>query len=653
MQERCYPADWTVPHSPVSGPEATWVLLQSLLLVNWSWDLFVWDLRELLRLLTARPAEFNYLFLTVHLKARAAYLAAMGPFDCPQQTILIGIGSKRVQFAGIYYRLLLPVLREVLDSEEGAKLIGDREERLFQLAIREVERRYIDILQVIALELEMSEVIHGHSIESWVTGTEVRNGKRVSALPGPVDVRVNMQRYGRHRLVGPNARDMVRKILKREAVRTFLQRTGVMSRTDIEFEKLSRCAKARNYWTVKYGDLEVEFYMTLTNTEKTTLYVVCADRTMRIHQRNGVPPGSKPTMIEVTDVSGTGEDLYLVTFDNGSVGIYAIDFRPHKEKEHDHVPEDVLRMPRGGKTKSAERIQPSEVTGHVPEGGSQNTEPEAGLVDGKVGEDAVPTVEDTAGAADKAEVPDEPQREVEGVRREAAGAAAPGPRHLIQRGVNTWRVVFDGVELPGLGKDRGMFFVAYLAGHAGADPIHALELEAKVSRFYRKDCGLTDIVDPDSEALVAVDAEAVFDERDLNLDNDRMAELLREEERKAMATIDNPKASRTAKVDALKKVEAIGAYRLNRFGKNSSPATDAVRRVRTAIDRLGVAMEETMPGDAQQAQAVAAFAEYVRKHIRDASANLWPKAGLRSRKAKWQPGHFQCNTVEGIDWVVT
>ena len=52
-------------------------------------------------------------------------------------------------------------------------------------------------------------------------------------------------------------------------------------------------------------------------------------------------------------------------------------------------------------------------------------------------------------------------------------------------------------------------------------------------------------------------------------------------------------------------------------------------------------------------QAVAAFAEYVRKHIRDASANLWPKAGLRSRKAKWQPGHFQCNTVEGIDWVVT
>lgn len=636
MHERCYPADWTVPHSPVSGPEATWALLQSLLLVNWSWDLFVWDLRELLRLLTARPAEFNYLFLTVHLKARAAYLAAMGPFDCPQQTILIGIGSKRVQFAGIYYRLLLPVLREVLDSEEGAKLIGDREERLFQLAIREMERRYIEILTVIALELDMSEMIHGHSIESWVTGTEIRNGKRVSALPGPVDVRVNMQRYGRHRLVGPNARDMVRKILKREAVRTFLQRTGVMSRTDIEFEKLSRCAKAKNYWTVKYGDLEVEFYMTLTNTEKTTLYVVCADRTLRIHQRNGVPPGSKPTMIEVTDASDTGEDLYLVTFDNGCVGIYAIDFRPHKKEEHDHVPEDVLRKP-------GTRSQNSGVR-------SQNAD--SGMADGNAGGNADPAVESTAATADATGLPAEPGQQIESVGCEVAGAAAPGPRHLIQRGVNTWRVVFDGVELPGLGKDRGMFFVAYLAGHAGADPIHALELEAKVSRFYRKDCGLTDIVDPDSEALVAVDAEAVFDERDLNLDNDRMAELLREEERKAMATIDNPKASRTAKVDALKKVEAIGAYRLNRFGKNSSPATDAVRRVRTAIDRLGVALEETMPGDVQQAQAVAAFAEYVRKHIRDASANLWPKAGLRSRKAKWQPGHFQCNTVEGIDWVV-
>ena len=242
-----------------------------------------------------------------------------------------------------------------------------------------------------------------------------------------------------------------------------------------------------------------------------------------------------------------------------------------------------------------------------------------------------------------------------GVGREArrpTGGVPPVARYVIQRGVNTWRVIFDGVELPGLGKDRGMFFVAYLVGHAGGDPIHALELEAKVSRYYRKDCGLTEIVDPDRDEPVAVDAEAVMVERDLNMDNERLAELLRQEERKSLAIVENPKASPVAKAEALKNVEAIRLCRLNRFGKNSSPANDAARRVRTAVDRLIDVLGEMTPSDAKQAKAVVAFAVYVRMHVREASAALWPKAGLRSRKAKWQPGHFRCEQVEGIDWVV-
>ena len=96
MQERAYAADWNVPHPPVTSVESTWELLQSQLMVNWGWDLFIWDLQELLRLLTKTPAEFDYLFITNFLKARAAYLACHGPFACPQQMIVMGLGAVQV-----------------------------------------------------------------------------------------------------------------------------------------------------------------------------------------------------------------------------------------------------------------------------------------------------------------------------------------------------------------------------------------------------------------------------------------------------------------------------------------------------------------------------------------------------------------------------
>ena len=118
MHERCA-ADWYVPYVAELSPDETWNLLRAQLLVQWNWDLFIWDLRELLRLLTTAPAEFDYLFLTYFLKARAAYLAATGPFDFTQQDILIGIGTKRVQFATIYYRLLLAKLRLVTTKTLG------------------------------------------------------------------------------------------------------------------------------------------------------------------------------------------------------------------------------------------------------------------------------------------------------------------------------------------------------------------------------------------------------------------------------------------------------------------------------------------------------------------------------------------------------
>jgi hypothetical protein len=345
VRERPFVAAWSVMYPTPPEADQTWRLLQSMLLVAWNWDRFIWDLRELLRLLTTAPSEFNYLFVTDSLRARAAYLAANGAFDCTQQDILLGLGRHNVQFTSIYYRLLVGMLREVLGSEAGAQMIRDGEERLFMLAIKRVEGQYIEILQVIALDPDGDEEIHGHSLKSWISGEVLCDGRFQSAVPEDVNVRVVVQRCGRHRLVRPTARDMVRKIKRCEAFRSYLQRAGDMRRNDIEAEKLSLRPKIEGYQLVKYGDLEFQYYLTLTNDSKATLYVVCADRTMRIHEQNGVPPGTCPTAIGVFDTGGGDEDLYVVTFDSGAVGVYTIDFRPHKQEEHEHVPDILLKTP--------------------------------------------------------------------------------------------------------------------------------------------------------------------------------------------------------------------------------------------------------------------------------------------------------------------
>ncbi len=69
----CYLAEWGVNPPESNHPQATWNHVKSHLICRWSWDHFVWDLPELNRLLRTRPSEFNYLYVTRHLKARAAY----------------------------------------------------------------------------------------------------------------------------------------------------------------------------------------------------------------------------------------------------------------------------------------------------------------------------------------------------------------------------------------------------------------------------------------------------------------------------------------------------------------------------------------------------------------------------------------------------
>jgi tRNA 2-selenouridine synthase SelU len=221
--------------------------------------------------------------------------------------------------------------------------------------------------------------------------------------------------------------------------------------------------------------------------------------------------------------------------------------------------------------------------------------------------------------------------------------------YAISRGLGTWRVIFAGAEVPGIGKNRGMFYVAYLLKHVGTPAIHAIELEAKSLVFLHQECGITEVEDQKTGKVISLDADAVIQELNLGKDDAEIEAGLALQERKALATIETSE-SEAEKTDALKKVQQIREFRRLRFKAVSNPADKAAKRVRTAIDRLCEGLHQFRGDDKQATQAAHDFADFLVSQIREPSARLWPKGG-RSRKGH-QAGHFQCLKKEGIEWIV-
>ncbi len=114
-----YPADWTIPYPATCDISAALRALEATELCYWSWDSFIWDLAKLRDLLRTRPVEFDYLYVTRFLKARAAYLARVGPFSSCIVTVLDGITRYRLQVAGIYRHLFMLELDRRRDAVPG------------------------------------------------------------------------------------------------------------------------------------------------------------------------------------------------------------------------------------------------------------------------------------------------------------------------------------------------------------------------------------------------------------------------------------------------------------------------------------------------------------------------------------------------------
>jgi len=349
MLHEHYLADWQVDFPSTRDASATWNLLNGSLICNWSWDHFIWNLVDLHRLLSERPAEFNYLYVTQFLKARAAYLAMNGPFSSRQTAVLEGIARHQLQFSAIYRFLFMFGLERALATQDGAPGMGLSEGRLFRVDIGMIEKTYLEILEVISLMPDSETMCHGYRIEDWTTGELREDGKApVQLVPEAVPVPVEIEEVGRYRKVTPAREEHALKILARDRIRCFRERNGEGTSCDRNLERLWSWEKIGGYPLVKCGDDYIEYYNTTVNDEKDTLYVICADCTMRLKRAGRSDPGSRPKEIHLSWPAGERtmcsldtEVEYLVEFKDGTSDVFLVSFRPHRENEKHDVPRRV------------------------------------------------------------------------------------------------------------------------------------------------------------------------------------------------------------------------------------------------------------------------------------------------------------------------
>ena len=91
MKETSLQAGWGIDFPDSCTASDVCGILNSKRLYEWDWDLFIWDLPYLYKLLTTCPAAFDYLFATRFLVARASHLMMTGPFNSSLPEIWEGV----------------------------------------------------------------------------------------------------------------------------------------------------------------------------------------------------------------------------------------------------------------------------------------------------------------------------------------------------------------------------------------------------------------------------------------------------------------------------------------------------------------------------------------------------------------------------------
>ena len=169
--------------------------------------------------------------------------------------------------------------------------------------------------------------------------------------------------------------------------------------------------------------------------------------------------------------------------------------------------------------------------------------------------------------------------------RPAAALKLTAPRYSLRKGLGVWYVIFAGNPTD-IRHERGMFYVAYLLLNPPNEPIHALDLMAKIPQFYRQQLGLPYIADPATGKAITLGSDARIQERSLALDDVETMRRLYRRQRELEAILDSDDASEPEKAEALREYEQITEFLRHHSCRTKDNAQNAADTVRTGIWRL-------------------------------------------------------------------
>jgi hypothetical protein len=213
----------------------------------------------------------------------------------------------------------------------------------------------------------------------------------------------------------------------------------------------------------------------------------------------------------------------------------------------------------------------------------------------------------------------------------------PPTRYSIRRGLRIWHVTFDA-QVTDIHHERGMFYAAELLLNPPEQPIHAIELIAKIPEFHRKQLGLTQICDPSSGKVLPVLSGSRMQQRSLSIDDAQAVRALLRKQKELETILDSDGASEPEKAEALRELEPLYQFLRTHSSRTRDSAQNAADTVRTALWRLQRRLSNAVDTNGQPHPVLRPFGEHLLRFI------LLPSA----RQAA---GCFTYEPPPGVFWV--
>ena len=206
---------------------------------------------------------------------------------------------------------------------------------------------------------------------------------------------------------------------------------------------------------------------------------------------------------------------------------------------------------------------------------------------------------------------------------------------------------FDGREAL-FKHEQGATYVAYLLLNPPAEPIHALDLCARLNGAERNGSGIAELVDPTGGEVKQLDAGARLQERGLALeDAETMRAVLRTQEQ-LEALLEDEDRTEPEKQEAQRELIALYDYEKKHSCKirdNAGKAADAVGR---AMKRFYAHLAGAVDGNGGPHPVLRAFAEHIREHVLVPSGRCCGRGGPRPNAGV--AGCFMYQPPTGVVW---